>query len=260
LPAAPPPSREARAEVDRLTKELATARRLLEEAEQALRRLDAVTNAEIVILRELEEVRNADATELGDWLAAGAKGKRPEGSIGRVQRRHVELAEDFRAARSVSDKYRLAVREASMHVELLAHERDAAEARLATDPVYFIDAGPTLGRLKTEEVTPPAPPVNVDTPALLVEGLLTATATVGQTLSITNGNWTGEPIGYQYLWHRDGTYLEAAVGSTYTVNIGDPGSEITCVVEASNAAGSTTAPPSNAVSVPAARSGGTRRG
>lgn len=94
-----------------------------------------------------------------------------------------------------------------------------------------------------------APPVNVDVPSVSgPDG--TTTATVGQTLTCTMGNWEGEPASalYAYSWHSDGT-PNSATGDTYAVVPGDAGHSITCVVTATNSAGSTDAPPSNAVAV-----------
>ena len=78
------------------------------------------------------------------------------------------------------------------------------------------------------------------------------------------GDWTGEPTSYAYAWKRDG----AAIGTdddSYSVTPEDVGTTVTCTVTATNAHGSTEAPPSNGVVVtdPAGRSrssGAHRRG
>ena len=70
----------------------------------------------------------------------------------------------------------------------------------------------------------------------------------GTTLNSTMGNWTGEPTSYAYAWKIDG----AAVGSDnaiYSVLPVDVGQTATCTVTATNAAGSTAAPPSVGVTV-----------
>ena len=90
------------------------------------------------------------------------------------------------------------------------------------------------------------PPENVDVPAI------TGTGEVGSMLQCTMGNWSGEPTGYVYVWKADGMAIAGATADSYTVLAGDAGKSITCVVTASNAAGDTEAPPSNAISVPAA--------
>ena len=92
-------------------------------------------------------------------------------------------------------------------------------------------------------------PVNVDVPYLSPDG-----ASVGDTLNCTMGNWNNVPSEYFYSWKRDGGPLTGS-GNSYVVADGDAGHAITCVVTAQNAIGTTTAPPSNAVSIPA--SGGT---
>jgi hypothetical protein len=77
------------------------------------------------------------------------------------------------------------------------------------------------------------------------------TAAVGDTLSVTMGEWTGEPDSYTYAWCLDGADT-GATGTSYTTVAGNEGHTITCVVTATNEAGVTTAPPSNAVTIAAA--------
>jgi hypothetical protein len=74
---------------------------------------------------------------------------------------------------------------------------------------------------------------------------------VGTVCSVTNGNWVGTPTSYTYQWKRDGTNIGGATSATYTLVSADTGGhQITCVVTATNATGSTAAPPSNAIAVP----------
>ena len=82
-------------------------------------------------------------------------------------------------------------------------------------------------------------PVNIDVPAVTQSGT---------TLSCTMGNWTGEPTSYSYQWQLNGTDA-GTNAATYDVKPGDVGETATCIVTATNAIGSTTAPPSNAVVV-----------
>ena len=82
-------------------------------------------------------------------------------------------------------------------------------------------------------------PVNTEVPAV---------TQAGTTLSCTMGVWTGEPTSYAYAWTIDG----ASVGgdaATYDVQAGDVGKSAVCTVTATNAAGSTAAPPSTGVVV-----------
>lgn len=95
--------------------------------------------------------------------------------------------------------------------------------------------------------TPPpiaTAPVNDEVPVIGP-----TTAEVGTELFVTNGNWTGQPTGYAYQWMRDGANIGTSVNN-YTVVADDEGHSITCVVTATNAVGSTAAPPSNAVAIP----------
>ena len=82
-------------------------------------------------------------------------------------------------------------------------------------------------------------PVNTAVPAV---------TQAGTTLTCTMGTWTGEPTSYAYAWTIDG----ASVGgdaATYDVQAGDAGKSAVCTVTATNAAGSTAAPPSTGVVV-----------
>jgi hypothetical protein len=86
------------------------------------------------------------------------------------------------------------------------------------------------------------PPVNVDIP------YVAGTGTVGETLTCTMGNWSGEPTAYAYLWQRDGV-PDLGTGDSYVITAADAGHSLACVVTATNPFGNTTAPPSNSVAV-----------
>jgi hypothetical protein len=86
--------------------------------------------------------------------------------------------------------------------------------------------------------TAPPAPVCVDVP--FVQG----SAAVGAELTCTMGNWGNEPVSYAYAWSTGST------NGTYVVTEADAGASITCVVSATNAGGTTAAPPSNAIVIP----------
>lgn len=111
----------------------------------------------------------------------------------------------------------------------------------------FPETGPRLidGADVRDLVAASAQPFYVDVPAI------TGTATVGSTLTATTGNWTGAPTTYAYQWHSNGVNV-GTNQNTYVVQAGDAGHSITCTVTATNAAGSTAAPPSNAIAIPPA--------
>ena len=92
-------------------------------------------------------------------------------------------------------------------------------------------------------VPPPVvePPVNVDVPYVAGDG------TVGETLTCTMGNWENEPTSYEYQWMANGITVSTA-GDSYVIAEADAGKDVTCMVTASNAAGSVQVI-SNAVSV-----------
>ena len=101
-------------------------------------------------------------------------------------------------------------------------------------------AGANVTEVSYAGSTTPAAPVCIDVP------YVGGTAALGAVLTCTMGNWGNEPTEYAYAWSSGGT------GSSYTVVEGDAGTSITCVVSATNAGGTTAAPPSNAVAIPAA--------
>jgi len=86
------------------------------------------------------------------------------------------------------------------------------------------------------------PPVNRDIP------MISGTGSVAATLNCTMGNWDGEPTSYAYQWQANGAPVGTGTAS-YTTTAGDAGKSIVCVVTATNAAGSTAAPPSNAIAI-----------
>ncbi|MCI0601130.1 MAG: hypothetical protein L0Y60_16760 [Beijerinckiaceae bacterium] len=87
-----------------------------------------------------------------------------------------------------------------------------------------------------------AVPVNTALPAV------TGTATVGQTLSVSNGTWTNTPTGFAYQWKRAGVNITGATANTYPLVVLDQGKAITCAVTASNGSGSSAPATSNATS------------
>ncbi len=75
------------------------------------------------------------------------------------------------------------------------------------------------------------------------------TAQQGDTLTTTNGSWTGSPTSYAYQWQDCNTSgascstISGATSSSYTLASGDVGHTIRVAVTATNAGGSTRPPP-----------------
>ena len=130
-------------------------------------------------------------------------------------------------------------------------KRDGANIAGATDSTYTVvagDAGHALTCTVTatnaggstsassNSLTATSPPANTGAPAL------TGTALTGQTLTCSQGTWTGSPTPtYAYQWKRAGANIAGATASTYLLVAGDVGQAIKCTVTATNSQGSASA-------------------
>lgn len=141
-----------------------------------------------------------------------------------------------------------------------AGEEEAVPSRQAVETfhcVTYLTDGGVLSIAPDQWVdapaAPTAPPLNVDVP------LVTGSGQVGQMLNCTMGNWDGEPTAYEYAWKADSVTALGDNTANYVVAESDVGTSITCIVTATNAMGSTMAPPSNAVLAESALPGAMQR-
>ncbi|HET8687965.1 MAG TPA: hypothetical protein VFM18_15115, partial [Methanosarcina sp.] len=81
----------------------------------------------------------------------------------------------------------------------------------------------------------------ISTPGNTALPVITGTPAIGQTLTTSNGTWTGSPTGYTYQWQRAGANISGATSSTYILVSADNTYAITCIVTATNASGSSSA-------------------
>ena len=89
---------------------------------------------------------------------------------------------------------------------------------------------------------PQVPPSNITPP------LISGTGVVGQTLSVSNGTWTGSPAPtFSYQWKRNGVDIGGATSNTYILDQPDATNTITCEVTATNIAGFASALSSNSL-------------
>jgi hypothetical protein len=77
-------------------------------------------------------------------------------------------------------------------------------------------------------------------PSPTVDPAITGTLTVGSTLTVSNGTWSGAPTSYAYQWLRDGVAISGATASTHVLVSGDSGKMIGCTVTATDANGGAT--------------------
>lgn len=94
----------------------------------------------------------------------------------------------------------------------------------------------------------PGPAAAGNPPVDTVAPVASGTATVGQTVSTTNGTWTGDAtITFGYQWQRDShgnsvySNIGGATSSSYTLVDADDGCNVRCVVTGTNGAGSASA-------------------
>ncbi len=62
----------------------------------------------------------------------------------------------------------------------------------------------------------------------------------GQTATCYPGTWGGGGVAFTYTWRRNGTPISGQTGSSYTLQSGDSGSRIGCVVKGANVLGDLT--------------------
>lgn len=90
-------------------------------------------------------------------------------------------------------------------------------------------------------------------PANTAAPVITGTAQVGETLTTTNGTWTGTPTPtYTRQWKADGANIASATGVTYVLTETELGKVITVTVTGTNTAGNASATSSATVAVIAA--------
>jgi hypothetical protein len=93
----------------------------------------------------------------------------------------------------------------------------------------------------TAATSPQSPPSNTSAP------VVSGSAVQGQTLSTSNGVWSGSPTSYTYAWRdcdsagANCTAISGATSSAYTLQSSDVGHTVRAVVTATNSAGSTSA-------------------
>jgi len=84
----------------------------------------------------------------------------------------------------------------------------------------------------SNNITPGTVPVNTVAP------VASGTSESGQTLSVTNGTWTGTAtITYTYQWRRDGVNISSATNNTYLLTVTDENTDVDCVVTGTNSYG-----------------------
>ena len=123
--------------------------------------------------------------------------------------------------------------------------RDAGYVQMGLDPD---DPSNELTDPEVPVTAPPPEGGNGGTAAAPVNRDVPFVDQSGSEMRCTMGNWEGEPTSYAYQWQMGGTDIPGD-GATLPITPADAGASVTCVVTASNAHGSTAAPPSNAVVV-----------
>lgn len=93
---------------------------------------------------------------------------------------------------------------------------------------------PLQQRTKAAAMGAPIPPANTTLPAI------SGTLTVGQTLTTTNGTWTGVSPTYTRQWFRGNHPIPGATATTRVLAAADAGFRMSCRVTATDVNGSST--------------------
>ncbi|TKT42795.1 hypothetical protein [Rhizobium sp. LC145] len=133
-------------------------------------------------------------------------------------------------------------------------------ATSATYTLVAADAGQTVRVVVTATNSEGSASANsantasvTQTPANTALPTVSGTAQVGQTLTATNGTWTGTPTPtYTRQWKADGVNISGATATTYVPVEGDVGKVITVTVTGTNSAGNASATSAGTAAVIAA--------
>ena len=116
-------------------------------------------------------------------------------------------------------------------------------ATWGTCPISAYVSGTTATSSLSVPADPPtvalSPPTNTNPP------VVSGSAVLGQTLTTTDGSWTGSPAGFTYQWEdcdvsgANCTPILTALSNSYTLAAGDVGHTIRAVVTAVNLGGAT---------------------
>ena len=87
-------------------------------------------------------------------------------------------------------------------------------------------------------------------PVNSVAPVVSGTASLGQTLTTTDGTWSGSPLpAFTYQWQRVTTNISGATSSTYVIVSADVGNTLRCVVTGTNSIGASSANSANTATV-----------
>jgi hypothetical protein len=118
---------------------------------------------------------------------------------------------------------------------------------LLTDGVWYARSKHNTSdwsNVETKTISAGAAPVNTVAPTT------TGNLQVGQTLSGTDGTWTGTAtINFTYQWKRNGSDISGATASTYVAVEADAGQAIRRDVTGTNGTGNSTAASSNSLTI-----------
>jgi len=104
------------------------------------------------------------------------------------------------------------------------------------------------------------PNIALSTPVNTSLPVISGTEIEGETLSVTDGTWTGNPIpSYSYQWQRSNVDILGATTNTYVLTIDDVGETMSCIITATNSEGLSNAQSNATGNISAASSGGGAR-
>jgi hypothetical protein len=137
---------------------------------------------------------------------------------------------------ATASTYKLAAGDVGHTVRVVVNASNGGGSTPASsDPTVTVIAAATV------TADPPSAPTNTGLPSV------SGSAVEGQTLSASNGSWSGSPTSFAYQWEDCNSSgsgcvtVSGATASTYKLAAGDVGQTVRVVVNASNGGGSTPA-------------------
>ena len=99
-------------------------------------------------------------------------------------------------------------------------------------PVTVVFTGTKAGFAEGTGTSEPVTAVLGDAPTSTSAPVISGTAAPGETVSVSDGDWSADGLAFSYQWFLDGTLIQSATASSYEVALTDVGGVLTAQVTA----------------------------